>query len=301
MRIFTATRISVPFMSSLLIALFPITGHTVDLLFIPRIEAGVMDYEYKFGGSGGALDYKVSSNMPMANVGLTTFLDSFFIDVYLQKAFSGSDKFREDLPHDGVEGSYSVDSYFDREEYSLSLGYQLGKSWAVFAGYRNSNTSFSTLKTIESTHPSDPDVTSFRRLLEDNDFIQDGYYLGAAYARLIGAQSSISFNLALAFLDGKLDSLGRVSDSATSPDHESEGGSPSTYRLRFDGSTEGLNLGIAWKGRISSALSYGLSVNGYSYEFNGSTKSSDPEGGGGLGVNPSETVVRLLAGLSYEF
>jgi hypothetical protein len=266
-----------------------------------------MDYEFQkeevgFEGEGspfGSVDgYKLSSSMPFVSGGLTTFLNSFFIDLYLQSAFSGSDNFNNKKNANLEE---EVDSYFERDEYSLSIGYGLGEHWAVFGGYRESTTNFSTLEI--STRG-----LFTGRSVADADFVQDGYFLGATYALPIGEQSMILFNTALAFLDGKFTSSEKYNSSNVYPDGHETLGVTRSAQAQFDGDTEGLNLGIAWKGRLNSSFGYSLEANGYTYDFEGASrerkgKESSNEEVEFIQVDRtlSETVWRLSAGLSYEF
>ena len=289
----------------------PLVSNALDLTFVPRVQTGVMSYEFEkkpvvfLPGTSSSFkvsSYKLSSPMPFVNGGVTAFLNSFFIDVYLQKAFSGSDRatytqeFSGDLPYE-----QQIDSKFDRSEYSLSLGYAIGKQWAVFGGYRKAKTSFATLEAGERRSLDESGALKYTltsRSLEDTDFKQDGYFLGATYVFSVSEQSVISLNAAIAALDGKHHSSIASNRSIVYPDGHEESNPKYNSNLshRFEGDSVGLNLGVKWKGRIDSNIGYNFGLNGYSYDFDGpDTRETKAE------RTYSETVLSLSAGLSYEF
>jgi len=307
------------------IAILPVAGSALDLTFKPRIEVGVMDYSFKrdainIDSKGlGVLSesgYELSSTMPLLGIGGTVFMDTFFMDVYLQKAFSGSDKAINSLYHEDAStlDEKRINSEFDREEYSLSVGYAPGKHWAWFAGYRKSKTNF-TNPTSRNNQSFDtqgePDLAIRSNITDRIDFKQDGFFLGGVYAFSFGEQSTLSLNLALAQLDGKYDSRGNGGKAWFSwPDgHESFRQDTRPQSLNFKGDTTGLNIGVTWNRQMGDNLGFSLGVNGYSYDFDGeSRQTSFSAAADGSDVKDievdrtlSETVLRISAGLSYGF
>jgi hypothetical protein len=322
MRKLFANPLSFPILSSL-IALLPVTGSALDLTYVPRIQVGVMDYEFQkhpvdypsrvlnegeeSASPSSESGYKLTGAMPLVSAGVTTFLNSFFIDVYLQKAFSGSDSADNTLFYGrGSNANEKVDAYFDREEYSISAGYGLGDHWTVFGGYRRSTTNFSTFEEAKLVGSVSEHI---EWTIGDIDFVQDGYFFGATYAFPTIAQSVILFNTAFAFLDGDFDSFNRFNSSAVYPDgHENVGSPAGSYQSQFEGDSVGLNVGIIWKGRIKNSLAYSFGLNGYNYDFDGVSRerkrsSIDKEEEEFITIDRtlSETVLRFSAGLSYEF
>ena len=299
----------------LCVTLSPVVGNALDLTIEPRIQAGVMDYqfeqkpvEFTTAATGKSIDhgFKVVSVLPFVGGGATLFANRFFFDVYLQNALSGSDsasnpsessKLDEDLGLPII--NQIIYSKFDREEYSLSVGYAVGSQWALFVGYRTSKTSFSDTIRFAEDVTLQTDVGSFPATVTGSgkrsiDFKQDGYFLGGAYAFIIGEHAVVTFNAALAVLDGKYDSRGDIDITAAATVNGTPVSSTESTALGFDfdGGTVGLNLGVAWKGRLVESLSYALGVNGYSYDFDAKEKEV---------ADLSESVLRFSAGLSYQF
>ena len=79
---------------------FPAIGSALDLTLEPRFQAGVMDYKFEqkaitidTAEVGLATDhgYNIVSVMPFVGGGATLFVNRFFVDIYVQQAFSASD------------------------------------------------------------------------------------------------------------------------------------------------------------------------------------------------------------------
>ena len=296
-----------------LVALIPGTSSALDVTVVPRAQAGVMNYEFEKVAVDATFtpeenvtvrylqpSKKILSSMPLISGGVTAFIDAFFIDLYLQKASSGSDSWSESVDGDGARSKNVSYSDFDRKERSISLGYGIGSRWAVFGGYRKSTTSFSDLKvfTIDQNASGEPISPQTYRSVGDRKLEQDGYFVGGTYAFPVGNNSAITLNLAVAFLDGEHSSAFRL--ETDTPDN--------VQKRHFKGDTVGLNLGVAWKGRLYGQLSYSLGVNGYNYEFDGTeTENYSPEDKPDEIIplehdqTLSESVLRFSAGLSYEF
>ena len=135
-------------------------------------------------------------------------------------------------------------------------------------------------------------------------FELDGFFFGSAYALPVLKNAAVTFNLAVALLDGKYDSRNKLNIQAV----DSEGtllldsdGTP-VFNETIDrgiihnGDTLGFNFGVSWKGGIGEKTGYSFGVNGYSYDFE--NKSSDE---GKFLADLSESVLRFSAGLSYQF
>ena len=137
-------------------------------------------------------------------------------------------------------------------------------------------------------------------LKRDVDFDQDGFFLGGVYALSIGEYSGLSFSVALANFNGKYDSRGNLTTEII--EEEAGDADKDTFPtgILFDGDTIGLNLGASWKGRITENLNYTLGADGYSYDFD-AKKVQKLNGASSVAADLSESVLRVSAGLSYQF
>lgn len=277
----------------------PAVGSALDLTLEPRIQAGVMDYEFEQKAIAGDAEgvrftdhgYKIVSAMPFMGGGMTLFANRFFVDFYLQKAFSVSDSATNPLEYRDFDATLNliINSDFERDESSMSFGYALGNHWVLFGGYRASKTDFNETVTIAENINGNRISGSGKR---NTAFKQDGFFIGGAFAFSFREHAVITLNAALATLDGKYNSLGDIEVVVTDSNNEVLSSGESPVGVNFDGDTVGLNMGAAWKGRIAERLSYTLGVNGYSYDFDAKEKDV---------ADLSESVFRFSAGLSYQF
>jgi hypothetical protein len=323
------------YLLSLGFAFIPMFSHALDLEVEPRAQTGIMDYvfeqkpaKYLHVTSGTDIDgnsvplkpgesqtdsagitltntlpangvdsgFKLTSLMPLIGGGATIFANRFFLDLYVQKALSGSDSATNPIEFEGPDSQISRDniihSNFDRNEYSLSFGYALERQWVLYAGYRRAKTSFSdsiTFNQYETDLNGEP-VRVRRRGNRNISFDQNGFFFGSTYVYSIHDRTVIAFSAAVATLNGTYDSRTNLIEKVDFPNRESI----KEFNIGFDqkGDTIGLNLGVAWKGQIAESVGYSIGVNGYSYDFKAKTEDVP---------DLSETVLRLSAGLSYQF
>ena len=265
-----------------------------------------MDYEFeqKPATLGGQKDhgFKLVSSMPYVGVGTTIFANRFFLDVYAQKASSGSDTASNKLETEENVFDFIVDSDYEREEYSVSVGYTLGSQWALFGGYRTAKTRFENNDIFREGVSTDAILLAQSKYFPS--FKQDGFFFGGAYALPVSKYGAITFNVTFAIFDGEYDSRNTLSIQGV----DSEGtlllnsdGTPVFDEtvprgVNHSGDTVGMNFGAFWKGRIGEKVGYSLGVNGYSYDFENSSSEE-----GKFLADLFESVLRFSAGLSYRF
>jgi hypothetical protein len=268
----------------------PGTASALDFNVQPRLTGGLMYYEFEqdavfsFNESSlfGPLGSRALSDvMPFVGGGATFFSNKFFLDVYAQGAFSGQDESIQqsgDLINQTLTEVQS-DSDWDRQEYAASVGYAVTDNFALFAGYRVSDTEFDLVNSVTRIqlpgNVASP-VPSFTQTL---DYEQDGPFLGGSYSWRYGDTGSLRLNLGIAFVSGDLQA------------------SPQAGTGRVEGDTVGTTLGLAWTAPLPvlESLNYTVGVDGYQFSFEG----DDTEG---IDVADfSETIVRASAGVSYLF
>jgi hypothetical protein len=235
-----------------------------------------------------------SDMMPFVGLGATAFADNgIYLDLYYQMAFSGSDNDTiEKLQPSGnsffdstsqlVRTDISRD--WDRDEFSLTLGYALTENFALFAGYKRSETNFDEKNRI--TNVSTSVLESSTSTL---DYVQNGPFIGGTYGWRIQRggwlDGVLALNLGVAFINGEIDQ--------------------GTAAQKIKGDTIGLTLGFGWTGRLlegpglfPNGLNYTLAIDGYQYNFDADEKSKPGEI---QGADFSETVLRFSAGISVPF
>ena len=173
------------------------------------------------------------------------------------------------------------DSDWDREEYSASIGYAVTDNFALYAGYRFSDTEFEDEGEItQTTLTPEPQSNPFN-VSRQNDVELDGPFVGGTYSYQIGDTGSIGLNLAITTVEGEFGQTTRVS------------GFPEPIVQTSTGDAVATSIGMSWTAplRILQNFNYVIGVDGYQYNFEG----DEPAPGF------SETLVRATAGVSYLF
>jgi len=289
------------------VVLFPTAGSALELTLEPRFQAGVMDYQFeqKSATLEGQKDhgFKLVSSMPFVGIGTTLFANRLFLDVYAQKASSGSDTATNKLESEENTFDFIVDSDYGREEYSISVGYTLGSQWVLFGGYRAAETRFENSDLFRKVVAQDAILSAHSKY--SPRFKQDGFFFGSAYALPILKYGVVTFNVAFAILDGEYDSRNTLSIQAVDSEGtillDPDDGTPVfdetvSRGVNHSGDTVGVNFGASWRGRIGEKVGYSLGVNGYSYDFENSSSKE-----GKFLADLSESVLRFSAGLSYRY
>jgi hypothetical protein len=242
----------------------PSTAFAVNFSVQPRINTGAMYYELDVEDT-----FEVDDTLPFVGGGATAFIDRFYVDLYAQGAFSGSDDLRP--LQATVPPGENID--WDRAEYSAAAGYSVTDRLSVFAGYRRSNMEFDLL-----------DGEFF-------DYENDGPFVGANYGLPVNMNEwldgILSFNLAVAQFDGEISFA------------------PDAGLADITGDTVGFTAGVTWVGNLvegarsglfPNGLNYAIGVDGYSYNFDRDIIPEEAARG-----EISETVIRGSVGLSVPF
>ncbi len=275
--------------------------HALDWELRPSVSTGIMQYQFEqkpqlvidtVAVSGGGV--KVEDSLLFAGVGVSAFLGNFFADISLQKSDEGEDKYTQQFTSfDGnLINLFSAEQQarraFDRDEFSVSIGYAVTGNWAFFGGYKRADTEFEDEGTLQQR-------TQILGTLEydvhiDADFEQSGYFFGSTYAWPVNSDGwlngVLSIDLGIAFLDGDLEQNTTFMEIGE-PDTASSASPGSLENL--EGDSVGLNLGVAWNGPLTDRLAYSLSVDGYDYDYDGK----------GISQDFTDTLFRYSLAISY--
>jgi hypothetical protein len=296
-RTFTPTLFASVISLSTVCLLAPSMASALDFRVQPRINSGVMYYEFEQDPTfslgrfpngnarrfGPISERSINDIMPFVGGGTTLLVNRFYLDLYVQKAFSGDDQYTQAFlnPNNPLLAfEQQVDNDWDREEYSLSLGYALTDSFSVYAGYRRSDTEFDEEAVVTTFNRFGVPTTFPQPIPRTLDYEQDGPFVGSSYGWRIGEAGTLAFNLAIAFVDG---------------DVQQDTG-PGTV-LGFSGNTVGTTLGLSWSAPLPvlESFKYNIGIDGYQYNFEGEdTEQLDV-------ADFQETIVRGSAGVSYLF
>lgn len=318
------------FANGVIIMMMPQMGNSAEFSVQPRIEAGIMYYEYKqdafqspprdpngiFPNSASELKY--TDYLPFVGGGVTFGADRLFVDFGIRHAFNGSDsdavrnqnflEAGEFITTDNVlTQQTSLDADFDRTEWAISIGYGISEHIAVYAGYLRAETDFDTDLTgsIDAFQANDltpiPFLTGTFTGNLKQELEYDGPFVGVNLTMQVKKgflDGVLSGNFAIAFLDGKVglkfrDVLITNQLGQTAPfDLQSAANTQGRGSFsNLEGDTVGISIGATWKGFTPlDGLTYTAGINGYRYEFESDQTASF-----------NEIQVRFNLGLAYSF
>lgn len=199
------------------------------------------------------------------------------------------------------EASFS----FDRNDYSLTMGWMLSDDVSLFTGYKSG-------RTLTSRPGRTTDETNIIRATDiSTEFAESGPFIGASFNKRIG-HGILVITGAYAYMSGEFHAEGDelIADVQVPPDDFAA----TEKALSYDGHTNGFNFNISWNIPVSDHTSYYFGAKHQQYEFSADTDITwefyDRRFGlpatvylfKGTGtVENSETLTGLYAGVNYLF
>lgn len=264
--------------------------------FQPRMNVGVMDYEYKqedlstvrsFTITDPATNNKVtvlessslqgvkrSDWLPYIGIGGTLSYDRFFIDIYGLKTATGEQKdlsqysfTNQSIPFSSFsatsESYVKGDSDIDRSQYAISIGYNVIDNLVVYTGYRESKTEFDNRLILEgySTGLVNESGIKLNPIFISPTAIalnQEFKQRGPFIGAAYGWNIMDKGIFSVNFSIGSF--KGKVKETWSS----------GTFKIDappVSGDVIGLTLGASWRGNITDNLGYSLAVSGYNFNY----------------------------------
>lgn len=232
-----------------------------ELVFLPYVELGIIDYSLEFDGTIpipllGNADQRVENqfffDMSTIKGGLVVAYGDLFVNSFYRGTSEDSDL--QILPS-GISIKWSG----KREDMSISVGYKILDAVTIFAGYRESETKGSG--TGNSNY----------------SFEQDGFFLGASYYLGLTDTGGLNFSFGNAWLDSEL--------------------KEDVFNIAFpdaSGDGAGIKFGVAWRDSINENWSYTISAEHFRYDH-------DMEVGDTGSVDVDEIETSYSAGLIYNW
>lgn len=211
--------------------------------FIPRASIGVADYQFS-QDARDQIDFpevNFSVVFNMLGVGGTFYKDNYYIDLFFQHSDNQSDDFEEN-----IQGTNFKERFVgDRKDAAVTVGMKiLDFRGSVYGGYK--------IGVSEATSDLDTKLK----------FSEDGYFIGGNYSWPIG-KGTLTFNMAVAFLDGSL-----KEDASAAAEAFIQGLHPgAVLDLDADSKATGLSYGISWSAPLSERFTYSVSVDANNYTF----------------------------------
>ena len=288
--------------------------------FQPRVMLGATDYQLQVdSGSSNVIGSRIlasetfgdsnseagsiSDTFVFAGFGLSLLYETYFIDLYVQEALSGSfadaDSFtinnQAQLPSNVENSTLIQDGELDRTDFAFSVGKSFTNGFAVSLGYKSGSTQFSQ----DSIFGGQPFTSNY-------EFETGGAFVGLSYGHQFAA-GLLGLNLAIADLQAEYFFKNNFLqlDSSTIP----------PLNGSIAGSATGTTIGVTWKAPIPYAdiegLNYLISLDFYDYsiDLRGDSVGLNPQNtdifstriGAPLQSNFSESVSNLRFAIQYLF
>jgi hypothetical protein len=233
-----------------------------NLIFLPRVTAGVMYYEYEVGTESTASSVqdsvKLDEYLPFLGLGMTVVAgQGIFLDAFYQRTNTAEIDESGTFSVGDSQVSFKRETELEREDFALSLNYAFTQSLSFSIGYKYGNTAYDW-----TDQESDQNGGNVGTAFKNNEFIAKGPFIGVAYNFPVGP-GMVAFNVAAANLDGEI----------TTNRRHRQGGSDEvelldrTRKEQVFSDTLGVTLGINWNQAITDKLSYGISLQGFQYDF----------------------------------
>ena len=325
----------VMFFSLILMMFDPVMAR--DISFQPRLDCGVMYYEFESEVSSWVVPrtadftksaFSYSDYMPFVSTGGTLFMNRFFLDLNWQYAFDGQDsesiaksmylhdEYDED--HQFWNSHYLADLSnntveIDRHDIAISFGTTLTHRLSLFAGYKWAKTQF------DETYGGPVSVQFYDKIDDKADYLGGrfwgkstfkfdyhgpfvGFIQGWNFSQARLLKGTLTANMALAYLTGKVtNDKGTEYISATWVDDQPVS-EPTTSVLTNSSSgsrndTEGDALGLT----VGFGWRGLTALEGLSYTVGISAYRYEFDAKTVAEPNINETAVNFKLGLAYIF
>ncbi len=288
-----------------------------DVTIIPTIayqdKQLTFDQQYK-GAANNKANFSV--HLPMINAGVTVAFDKVFVSFKMEQNLSDTSTTTDETNRSTLDeanliavGGSSVD--VDREDITLTVGYNIWKKLNIFVGYLDGKTELNPqpfcvdagFPDNETTPVYNPTCTQTNRSFQQHyldlinitsgtDYIQtyteSGFYFGASHSYQIQEYGTLSFSLAYATMDGE------YKDNVENPNNIFPGFLPFNYK----GDTTGTSLGVTWTASLGDTSAYFIDLRRQDYSMDGKDTTGNFTT---VELETDESMTGLTAGLQLYF
>lgn len=256
-------------------------------------------------------DSEFHVDLPTLNLSMTASRGRMFATMKYEKSLAdGTAKASEDLQPLDLQYYFNIPgevTKIDREDMSITFGYNVYRSLNIFAGYMKGRTEIKpdagcawALTDIPQTCDNDPGngVGNFNPngLLNlawtqkifggstyEQDYTEEGPYIGFSYAWQIADTGTLSFSAAYAKMDGE------YKDNYL----------PSiNYDFAFTGDSTGTSFGLTWTAPLGEYSNYFIDFREQQYEMDGKDSNGNFPG---ATASTNETMQGFTAGVQFYF
>lgn len=271
------------------------------ITLVPQVafQYKTLDFSQEFvGGSNAGVSGDFNATLPTINLALTALYQKAYVSLKYDTSFS--DNYTE-----ADNGFTKANSEVERNDFSITFGYNVWKGLSAFAGYMMGKTTVTPdARYIDNpgaqqnnslcvtTVPCFPTVVSNlakdHELLNLADYEQEyeekGFFLGASYGLPVQQIGTLSFSLAYALMDGKY------------TDNYLEG-TANPQAFNYEGDSKGYSLGLTWSAPLTDNSGYFVDIRRQRYDMDADDKTPIFDGS----VKTEETMMTATLGMQMYF
>jgi hypothetical protein len=210
----------------------------------------------------------IDSTQKTGNFSLGAASRGFYVLLEFERPFSQDISIRQ-------PSTSPVQISIEREDSTLTVGYNLWRSLNIFVGRKSGYTNVES-EVISTTNSVV--AVGYR-------YSEKGNFAGASYSFDFGARGQLGLSLAYANLPTEVSGLWY--------------GSPAAAAVFTSGITRGTSYGIKWTGPLAPQLDYSIGYKLSKYEFTDTALTAD--NGGGLGLSTKQDYKTFSIGISKIF
>ncbi|PIE43009.1 MAG: hypothetical protein CSA50_07390 [Gammaproteobacteria bacterium] len=297
----SAIRLAGMLATGILTAYTPCSSAIEGLTIVPQIafQHKNLDFSQSFkGGENADVKGSFEATLPTLDLAITTLYQKAYLSIKYDTSFGNNFTYADN-------GFTKANSEIERNDFSVTLGYDVWKALHVFGGYMKGNTKITPdAKYIDypgaqqnneqcvDTAPCFPTVISnpaqdheLRNLSPyQQKYTESGYFLGASYGLPIKQKGTLSFSLAYALMDGE------YTDNYLA-------GTDTPRTFRYKGDSKGYSLGLTWSAALTRKSGYFFDLRRQNYDMD----ADDKTGLFGGNAETEETMTTATVGMQMYF
>ena len=278
-----------------------------QVTFVPSIgyQNKRLDFDQKYtAGQNQGRKAELKTDIPTVNLSLTAAYEKFFATIKYETELAHADGSSKEFYPNPAKPLYYLNvpgenTDIEREDMSVTFGYNVWDKLNVFMGYMKGKTEFTPDPGCRFSSPATSCLPlaagKAANLAFDNEwsgktnyyqsYEEDGPYVGISYSWQIADAGSLSFSAAYADMDGEY--------------RDNYAGNPNES-FKYTGDSTGTSYGLTWTAPLGESSNYFLDLRQQEYDMDAKDATGFTINKGGK-VETTETMTSVTAGVQFYY
>lgn len=258
-----------------------------EVTWVPSIayQHRQLSFDQTYGKSGGnpsVANFDVT--LPMVNVSLTAAVNKFYVSAKYETSITEATTSVDETDRVALYGQANLiaidnsQTDIEREDFSLTFGYNVWRRLNVFAGYLSGKTTITPEPAVNLDFFFNPDEYNRAWLMADEvknfgqsrptyvqEYTEAGPFVGFSYAWTVGEVGTLSASFAYADMDGKYEDNAQCANDFFTTGND-------CYKYKWEGDSTGTSIGMTWTQPLTDHVAYFIDLRQQSYEMEGVDK-----------------------------